>query len=196
MPDRLQLFVSAGPDLESERDTVGQVVAKLPLSIGWNVKRTPPQGEPLAVTLENIRRAHFFIMILGVDITAPVGAEWDAARRVGLPILAYLKEVTRTPAAMIFVRDSRILWTPFRTHEELARRVEADLAWGLLDRATELGLTIADWENLNALLKRSEAAKPTSAEEGAREPAGAEGGGVILAPGRDLPSGGILIEPN
>ncbi|MCC7354105.1 MAG: hypothetical protein IT330_10135, partial [Anaerolineae bacterium] len=90
MPDRLHLYVSAGPDLESEREAIGQAIAQMPLSLGWSLKRTSAQGESPASALETIRQSHLFILILGVDITAPVGAEWDLARRAGRTVLAYL----------------------------------------------------------------------------------------------------------
>ncbi|MCC7353499.1 MAG: hypothetical protein IT330_07045, partial [Anaerolineae bacterium] len=107
---------------------------------------------------------------------------------------AYLKEVNRTPAALVFVRDSRLPWTSFRTPEELGQKVETDLARLLLDHANDWGLTVADLENLSTLLKRSEAAEQ-AAKGQQHESGGAGGGGVILSPGRDLPPGGTLVNP-
>lgn len=194
MPDRLHLYISAGPDLEDEREAIGQIIAHMPISIGWDLKRTPRRGDSPVSALETIRQCHSFILILGVDITAPVGAEWDLARRARKTILAYLKDVNRTPAALVFARDSRISWTSFRTPEELGQKVESDLARLLLDRVGELGLTVADLESLSMLLKQSEAAGSLEAAQSQHEPGGAGGGGVILAPGRDLPPGGVLLD--
>jgi hypothetical protein len=194
MPDRLYLYISAGPDLEDEREAIGQVIARMPISIGWDLKRTPRRGDSPVSALETIRQCHFFILILGMDITAPVGAEWDLARRAGRTVLAYLKEVNRTPAALVFVRDSRIPWAPFRTPEELGQKVESDLARLLLDHIGALGLTVADLESLSGLLKQAETAGPPEAAKSQPERGGAGGGGIILSPGRDLPPGGVLMD--
>ncbi len=194
MPDRLHLYISAGPDLENEREAIGQIIAHMPISIGWDLKRTPRRGDSPVSALETIRQCHFFILILGVDITAPVGAEWDLARRAGRTTLAYLKDVNRTPAALVFVRDSRIPWTSFRTPEELGQKVESDLARLLLDHVGELGLTVSDLESLSALLQKSETAGATEATKSQPERGGAGGGGIILSPGRDLPPGGVLVD--
>jgi len=37
MAKRVRLFVSAGPDLEAEREIIGQAVARLPVSLGWTI---------------------------------------------------------------------------------------------------------------------------------------------------------------
>jgi hypothetical protein len=46
MPRLVRLFVSATPDLEAEREVIGQVVVCLPVALGWEIKRTPRRGEP------------------------------------------------------------------------------------------------------------------------------------------------------
>ena len=45
MASRLRIFISAGPDLEIEREVVGKAIATLPVSLGWVIKYTPIRGE-------------------------------------------------------------------------------------------------------------------------------------------------------
>ncbi len=194
MADRLRMFVSAGPDMEAEREAIGRAVAKLPVSIGWVIKRTPHRGQPLA--LEAIESCHFYVLLLGSDISAPVGVELMAARRAGKVTLAFLKDVTRTPAARIFVRDAGVKWTPFNSAQELGTLLQKALAQHILDRALEYKLSPVEYETLSAFLKEldREEKKEREPEERGREPGGAGGGGVIIAPGRDIPPGGVPVE--
>jgi hypothetical protein len=81
---RLRLFVSAATELEAEHEAIGQAVARIPVpSLGW----------------DDITGADFFVLLLGRDVQAPVGAELLAARRAGKRALAYRKDVQRTQAA-------------------------------------------------------------------------------------------------
>jgi len=80
--------------------------------------------------------------------------------------------------------------------QELGVLVQETLAQRILDCAEAYGLSPVEWETLSAFLE-----KQCQQEEGGRipeetvqEPRGAGGGGVILAPGRDLPPGGVLVE--
>ncbi|MFN2166442.1 MAG: hypothetical protein ACK2U9_09285, partial [Anaerolineae bacterium] len=100
MPRPIRLFVSASADLEAERDAIGRLVAALPVTLGWEIGRTPlPGSEPDQVTVHVAPYdCDLYIFVLGRDITAPAGSEWDEARRVQHPILALLKRVPRTPA--------------------------------------------------------------------------------------------------
>jgi len=95
MASRLRLFVSAAPDLEAEREVIGQTVAELPVSLGWAIKRTPKRGEPLRPALEAVEACDFYVLLLATDIRAPVGLELYAARRAGKDPLAFLKDATR-----------------------------------------------------------------------------------------------------
>ena len=108
MANRLRIFISAGPDLEVEREVIGKAIAGLPVSLGWVIKYTPRLNEPLAPALEAVAASHFYALLLGRDITAPVGSELYTARQGGNRILAFLKDGPRTPAAQVFVRDSSL----------------------------------------------------------------------------------------
>ncbi len=191
MAERLRLFVSAGLDLEAEREIIGQAVARLPVSLGWTIKRTPKRGEPLAPALEAVRACDFYVLLIGTDIRAPVGLELITAQRARKATLAFLKEETaRTPAARVFIRDAQVSWTPFHSGQELETLIQKALARRILEGADSYAISPVEWETLSALVEQP------SREEMAEEPeeaGGAGGGGVIIAPGRDLPPGGVLV---
>ena len=196
MTRRLEIFISAGPDLEEEREAIGEALAKLPVSLGWVIKRTPHRGEPLAPALEDIRACDFYVFLLGTDITAPAGVEWNAAQRAGKTPFAFLKEVNRTPAAQAFISAVRAAWTSFHSPQELAVRLQRALAQGILGRAEKVGLSLVERETLAAFIERLERGEvPEKAPQIlGRETGGAGEGGVIIAPGRDLPPGGVLVK--
>ena len=181
----LHLFISAGPDLELEREALGKAVAQMPISLGWTIRRTVGRGEPPDESLQAIRQSDFFLLLMGEDITAPVGMEMDVARRSQRLLLPFLKETPRTPAAFIFLRHVRLDWVPFREAQELARLAQIALACHLLDRPVEFGLTPEDWQQLESLLKSSQeedasGAEVTASPGGRQELGGAGGGGIIL----------------
>lgn len=192
MAERLRLFVSAGPDLEAERDIVGRAVARLPVSLGWTIKRTPKQGEPLAPALEAVRACDFYVLLLGTDIRAPVGLELITAQRTRKTTLAFLKEETaRTPAARVFIRDAQVSWVPFHSGQELETSIQKALAQRILERAESYAISPVEWETLSALVEQPSYKETVEQKPG--EASGAAGGGVIIAPGRDLPPGGVLV---
>jgi hypothetical protein len=192
MAERLRLFVSAGPELEAEREIIGQAVARLPVSLGWAIKRTPKQGEPLTPALEAVRTCAFYVLLFGTDIRAPVGLELLTARQVRKIPLAFLKEeMARTPAARVFIRDAQVSWMPFHIGQDLETLIQRALAQRILKRAESYALSPVEWETLSALVEQ-----PSHKEMGKTKPdeaSGAGGGGVIIAPGRDLPPGGVLM---
>lgn len=196
MTGRLEIFISAGPDLEGEREAIGEALAKLPTSLGWIIKLTPRRGKPLAPALEAVRACDFYIFLLGVDIAAPVGVEWNVARRAGKAPFTFLKDVNRTPAAQAFISAARVAWTSFRSPQELGILLQRVLAQQILRRAEAFGLSIVERETLAAFMEKLE--RGEAAEEAAQiletETGGAGEGGVIIAPGRDLPPGGVLVK--
>ena len=59
MASRLSIFVSAGPDLEIEREVVGKAIAGLPVSVGWVIKYTPLPGEVADPSMEAVATCEF-----------------------------------------------------------------------------------------------------------------------------------------
>jgi hypothetical protein len=198
MTSRVRLFVTAAPDLEPEREAIGKAIAQLPVSLGWEIKRTPRRSESLAPALEAVVDCDFYVFLLGTDVTAPVGVEWDAALEAGKSPLAFLKDVPHTPAAQAFIRfaeTSGVRWIPFGDSQELGVLVQGTLARRILDRAEAYSLSPIEWETLAAFLEKQRPEEGERVpEEAMQELRGAGGGGVILAPGRDLPPGGVLVE--
>ncbi len=194
MPERFHLFVSAGPDLELEREVIGRVVAQLPVQLGWEIKRTPPPGEPRPADLTGVMQCDLFVFMMGQDIAAPVGIEWEAARRSGRRVVPLLRKGRRTPAAAIFLRELQIDWQLFDSAVELEKLVRAALVDVLLERAVDFGLAPDEWEALNRMRKAEEEEKGKREEQAEMvlEPAGAGGGGIILGP-RDAGAGGVPI---
>jgi len=189
--DPVKLFISAGPELESEREAIGRALAEFPINLGWEIKRTPRPDEP--ADLEAVRNCDFFVLLFASDIQAPVGWEWMVARRADRFHLVFLKEgVLQTPAGREFVRDLRAQWRPFSTGQELAKLLMEALSARILERWQDFGLSGREWEVLSAYLARLRGEEPGERPEA--KPAGAGEGGVILAPGRDVPKGGVVVD--
>lgn len=193
MPSPLRLFVSATPDLEPEREAIGQVVAALPISLGWEIGRTPRRGEPLQPSIAAVADCHLYLFLLGQDIAAPAGVEWDVARRSGRKPLAFLKDVLRTPAAQVFVREAEAPWSLFASARQLSEMVHAALVERLLAEALSYGLSIVEVEALAALRHANAGAREAIGPPAVAIPdGGAGGGGVILGP-HSLPPGGVPL---
>jgi hypothetical protein len=179
MAGPIRLFVSSSPDLAPEREALGQAVAGLPISVGWEIKHTPRPGEDMREPLAFVGRCDLYLVVLGADFAAPMGLEWRDARGAGTPILAYRKRVLHSPAAQTLLRASDVTWTEFESPQELKRKVTLALAQAVLDRAEQFGLHLDDVEPLLALVEAEEEKEP--AEPDRRRGAGRDG--VILGRG-------------
>ncbi|NOX62405.1 MAG: hypothetical protein GXP42_10760 [Chloroflexi bacterium] len=183
MSEPLRIFVSATADLEAERAVIGKTVAELPIQLRTEIRRYPREGtsyETLFELIANVDRVYF---LLGGDITAPSGSEWDLAMQLERPLLALRKPGPLTPAAREFLRNTSFQvaaqeWRFFRSDAELARIIALDLADMLLHPLNRYGLSVADMEAVSVWRKRWQAAAPD--EPSSDEPGGAEGSAVIL----------------
>lgn len=176
MAEKLRLFVSATNDLETARAVIGRVVAELPVQIGVEIRRTPIQGasyDDIFELIANVDRVYF---LLGRDITAPAGAEWQLAWKLERSILPLRAAVSWTPAAQEFHRNYPGKWTRFRSYTELGRLVTQDLVRILNHTTNRYGLSVTDFE----LLKLHASRVMKQARTVQQEPGGAEGGGVLL----------------
>lgn len=196
MAARLRIFISVGPDLQAEREIIGKAIASLPVSLGWVIKYTPVRGEPLAPALDAVAAADFYVLILGVDIRAPAGSELYIARRTGKRILPFVKDVLHTPAASVFMKDASLKWEHFGAEDELRPLLQRALIQQILERAETFGISPVDWETLSASLAELREQEQLEPEKEKLAPGyrGAGAGAVIVAPGRDLPEDGVLIE--
>jgi hypothetical protein len=174
----IHLFVSCSPNLAVEREIIGQVVATLPISVGWEVGYTPMSGENSNLGIESIAQCDVFLTLLGHDFAAPMGSEWSEALRCNIKPVAYRKNATHSPSAQMHLRESRVPWQDFQTSEELRGMLTPRLARMLLDRGERFGLHLSEVEGLLALLQSSDGAL---SEEESRT--GAGHGGIILGRG-------------
>ena len=175
MAEVLRLFVSATRDLEPQRAVIGRAIADLPVRVGIEIRRTPLRRatpENIFDLIANCDRVYF---LLGRDITAPSGSEWDIAHQLERPVLALRADVPLTPAAQEFLRLTKTEWLAFHSDEELARIISLDVIDILLHPMNRYGLTPGEVDRLIAY--RGELA-PERVAEG--EPGGAEGGAVLL----------------
>ncbi len=178
MSRAIRLFVSSSPELAAEREALGQAVAELPISTGWEIKHTPRPGEDVHEALDFVGRCDLYLIVLGADFAAPMGAEWLRLQETTIPVLAYRKRVLHSPAAQRFVHQADIAWIEFESPHELKGHATLRLARTLLDRGEEFGLHLEDVEGLLAVVQ-SETEAP--AEPDRRQGAGR--GGVILGRG-------------
>jgi len=151
MIEAVRLFVSSSPDLAAEREALGQAVAELPISVGFEIRHTTPD-EAADETLAFIESCDLYAIVLGADFAAPMGIEWRQAQDTRRPTLAYAKHEMRSPSAQKLLRELGAAWTPFESPAELKAHATRALAQALLDRGENLGLHVDDIDGLLAVL--------------------------------------------
>jgi hypothetical protein len=183
MATRVRIFISAGPGEDPARELLGRALAELPVNIGWVIKRTPD--------VDSVAECHLYALVLGTDIWAPVGLELWWARRTEKPILAYAADVSRTPAGQAFRQENAFLdWRRFADMAALRRAFIRDVCRFLMAHPDRYGVTMVESETLRGFVAQPEQT-PTSLLTG--KATGAGGGGVILAPGKDVIPGARLV---
>jgi hypothetical protein len=155
----VHLFVSSSPDLAAEREALGQAVAELPISVGFEIRHTTPgEAADIGETLAFIEGCDLYVIVLGADFAAPMGIEWQRAQDALRPTLAYAKHEMHSPSAQRLLRESGAAWTPFESPAELKAHATHALAQMLLDHGENFGLHVDDIDGLLAVLgKESEA---------------------------------------
>jgi hypothetical protein len=181
------VYISAASDLMAERDVLARMIATLPVTLGWRVVQTPLEAETL--DLPALQAADLHLLVMGTDIRAPVGLEWDAVRYGRRPSVAFLKQnAARTPAGQVFVHDASVVWQSFTDAADLSRQVRRLVVEHLLQHATRYALTPTEVDQLEALRTVE---KPTD------QPAKSESAGrsaVILSRERYVPSEGVIVD--
>jgi hypothetical protein len=184
MATRVRIFISAAPTEDPARELLGRALAELPVNIGWVIKRTPD--------VDSVPECHLFALMLGRDIWAPVGLELWWARRTEKPILAYAADASRTPAGQAFRQDNAFLdWRRYADLTALRRSFLRDICRFLLLHPDRYGVTVVEAETLRGFATQLEQSASTLLVGKAT---GAAGGGVILAPGKDIPTGARLVK--
>ncbi len=178
MAEPIRIYITSSPELEAEREVVGQVVARLPVRLGWEIRHTPRPGEALTPALEAVEGAHLYVFILGMDYAAPMGLEWARALRARKRMLIFVKEVAHSPAAALWLSEhgegkDRI---PFDSLAAFQHAFERHLIRALLDLAETLHLHLDEIEGLTARMKALEETPP----EAPAVARGAERSAIIL----------------
>ena len=174
----LGIYISASPELDAECELLGQLLANLPKSVRWVIKRTPGPFEALKLDLVTLQKSQFYVILLGMDIMAPIGVELQAAQSAGLWLRAYRnRKMTPSPATAYFAQNAELDWIWYQTPQAFVQDYERALIRELLAGTPGYGLILRDIEELAARIKAIE-----EGDEGAEreERRGAGRGGVIL----------------
>jgi len=182
----IHLFVSSSPDLDAERDGVGQVTAALPLTIGWRISHTPTPAEGGQDGSGRVEGCDLYVLILGHDFAAPMGAEMRRAAKVGRKPLAYRARVAYSPAAQEAIRASDVEWKAYSGAQEFLPLFRRDLVRALLRAAPTWGLELREVERLMELMRAADAA---AAAGQADQPRGEAGRSAVIL-GREVWKGG------
>lgn len=178
MPETLRIFVSATNDLEAERAAIGQTLAELPVQVGVEIRRSPATGISYDNLFELIANVDRFYFLLGRDITAPAGAEWQLALQLERSILPLRLAGSRTSAGQEFLHYWPLRWKIFHSRSHAAQLVGLDLIEILLHPTNRYGLSVTEVAALHVHKKKLSEGLVTEMEE----PGGAGGGGVLLGP--------------
>lgn len=177
MEKELALYISAASEMDAECELVGRLLAEGQKSIRWRIRRTPLHQD-LNPDLLAIAASQFYLILLGTDLTAPMGVEWRAAELAGAAILAFRDLVKiPSPAATYFARNMGITWQDYKTCDEFTIKFERTLITRLIDGTPGYGLDLPTIEDLASRLKTLD--KPATQGEDQRRGAGQ--GGIILA---------------
>jgi hypothetical protein len=179
--NQLGIYVSASSEMDAECELLGQLLASLPRSVRWNIKRTPGPHEEMSPDLEALFSSRFYVVLLGMDIMAPIGVELQAAQSAGLWMRAYrCREKTPSPAAAYFAQNAQVEWRWYETPHDFVGDFEKGLIQELLQGTPGYGLTLRDLEELTERIKAIEEGEEAVDSDDRR---GAGRGGVILPTG-------------
>ncbi len=177
----IRLYVSSSPDLAPEREALGRAVAALPISLGWEIRHTPLTGEPEGDSLSFVASCDLFIVLLGADFAAPMGSEWQAARRHQRRMLTFSKRLSRSPSAQWAFHQKGVTWNLFTSPAELEQLLIRRLARALLDIGEHVGLHLPDVERLLTLLAEEPTEEPVEEPGEPDRRSGAGRSGIILS---------------
>ena len=185
---KVNLYISAAPELRAERAAIARLVPDIPTTLGWEIAQTPHSDQ--SFNADAVLQADVHLLVLGGDIKAPVGWELQLARRAGHRPFYFRQERLRTPAGDAFVREleSIAAWRSYRDSLDLIRQTAGLLVDHLLSHAIPYALPQPEIERLRDWLKTT----PMQADTAAR-PVTASGA-VIFTPERYMPSEGIIVE--
>ena len=175
----LSLYISAAAEMDAECELIGQLLAGLPRSARWTIKRTPMAGTNELLDLAALINSSIYVILLGADLKAPMGVEWEAAGAAGIRRLAY-RCTTRvaSPAAGSFAREAGAVWQRYDEPHALLRQFERGLIQTLINGTPGYGL---DLQAISELAARLQELDDQPDEPQTEDRRGAGHGGVILA---------------
>lgn len=177
----LGVYISGSSEVDAECELVGRLLAEMTPSVRWIIKRTPRSFEHVNPDLVQLRRSQFYLILLAVDISAPMGVEYQAAKQSGLAMMAYRHTgVIPSPAATIFARESGLRWQTYQSPQEFIHQFERDLITRLIEGTPGYGLDLKDIEELSRRLKALDEADEAAKREHIEDRRDASRGGVIL----------------
>ncbi len=149
MAEKLRIYVAATADLEAHRSIISHLLARLPVQVGAEIRRCPPAGASYDDLFELISNVDRFYFLMGRDITAPAGTEWDLAVQLQRTMLPFRCRDIITPSAFLFITRAILEipmknWRFFETPLGLARLVAAELTDTLLHSENRYGLTAGE----------------------------------------------------
>ena len=178
MDNELAIYVSASAEMDAECELLGQLLAEITRSTRWIIKRTPGLHENANPDTPALNRSQFYLILLGMDVTAPIGVELVAAKEARIPTLAYRRTSSlATPAAAFFAHNAGVTWKRYESPQGFIRDLEQTLITRLVEGTPGYGLNLSDIEDLSARLQRLKRGEEETSEDTRR---GAGRGGVIL----------------
>jgi hypothetical protein len=181
MSKPVHLFVSSSPELQSEREAVGQIVATLPLDIGWRIDHTPAPGR--SPSEGSSATCDVYALVLGQDFAAPMGAELRQAAAVGKEPMAFRRKASHSPSAQDALRRLNVQWREYTTAGEFRTLFAQALIRAVVGQATQLGLALDEVERLMKLVEGNTDETDEGGAEGRRRTEAGQSG-VIL--GREI----------
>lgn len=174
----LAIYISASAEMDAECELLGQRLADVPRAVRWLIKRTPGSYENGNPDLDALVNSDFYLILLGMDISAPIGVEWTVAREAELTTFAFRNiSAVPSPAAAFFIHNAGTDWQRYQTPQEFIYRFERLLISRLIEGTPGYGLSLSDIEELTQRLRVLDEAESNSPSDERR---GAGRGGVIL----------------
>lgn len=192
MVDTIKLYISAANDLQLERDLISRITTEIPVTLGWQINLTPFGEKTLQEDL--VLDANLHILILGIDIRAPIGFELYLSRSVGRSPILFLKgDINRTPAAVNFYRSISEVgqWHTFDDLGDLRYQALKQISRFIINRSDFFSLHTDEKDQLSEFITNLEKSTPEQIED--RQGVAGEDS-VILSRERFTPRGGVLIK--
>ncbi len=191
MSNELILYISAASDLLAERDLINRAITEIPADLRWHIVQSPlREGEVDAFAVQS---AFAHLLLLGGDIRAPVGHEYQLARQVGRRPHCLLKRgINRTAAAVNFQKFVRLeaQWHPFTDGASLRKFVLEQIGTQLRKQSLQIGLTATEYDHISAWLDEMEE-EQTDTTHDRHNHLGENS--IILSESRLEPKGGKLL---